>query len=104
MELLATLGVFRSGCIPDLGPGTKTGNFIGKSNFIRQVYALLLARAGVAYPKFHTFRHTHARIGTLGREGGRARGGAVVGGPAGGDPENLRAPPAAGSWPDCTPA
>jgi integrase len=38
---------------------TKTGNFIGKSNFIRQVYALLLARAGVVYRKFHTFRHTH---------------------------------------------
>jgi integrase len=39
---------------------TKTGNYLGKSNFIRQVYRPMLARAGVRYRKFHTFRHTHA--------------------------------------------
>jgi integrase len=39
---------------------TKTGNHIGKSNFIRQVYGPLLQRAEVPYRKFHTFRHTHA--------------------------------------------
>jgi integrase len=38
---------------------TKTGNYIGKSNFIKQVYHPLLRRAGVARRKFHTFRHTH---------------------------------------------
>ena len=38
---------------------TTTGNYIGKSNFIRQVYQPLLKRAGVARRKFHTFRHTH---------------------------------------------
>jgi len=38
---------------------TKTGNFIGKSNFIREVYAPLLEKAEVPYRKFHTFRHTH---------------------------------------------
>jgi integrase len=38
---------------------TKTGNFIGKSNLIRQVYAPLLEKADVDYRKFHTFRHTH---------------------------------------------
>jgi integrase len=38
---------------------TKTGHFISKSSFVRQVHAPLLARAGVPYRKFHTFRHTH---------------------------------------------
>jgi len=38
---------------------TKTGHFIGKSSFIRQVYTPLLKRAGVPYRKVHTFRHTH---------------------------------------------
>ena len=38
---------------------TKTGHFISKSSFIRQVYTPLLKRAGVPYRKFHTFRHTH---------------------------------------------
>jgi integrase len=38
---------------------TKTGHFISKSSFVRQVYRPLLRRAGVAYRKFHTFRHTH---------------------------------------------
>jgi integrase len=38
---------------------TKPGRFIGKSGFIREIYAPLLERAGVPYRKFHTFRHTH---------------------------------------------
>jgi integrase len=38
---------------------TRTGGFISKSSFIRQVYKPLLVKAGVAYRKFHTFRHTH---------------------------------------------
>src|SRR5262249_54463157 len=38
---------------------TKGGNFIGKSNFIRETYQPLLERAEVAYRKFHTLRHTH---------------------------------------------
>ncbi len=39
---------------------TKTGNPIGKSNFVRQIWTPLLAAAGVTYRKFHTARHTHA--------------------------------------------
>lgn len=38
---------------------TKTGYFISKSSFVRQVHEPLLKRAGVPYRKFHTFRHTH---------------------------------------------
>ena len=38
---------------------TRTGHFISKSSFIRQVYGPLLQRAEVPYRKFHTFRHTH---------------------------------------------
>jgi integrase len=38
---------------------TTTRNYIGKSNFIRQVYKPLLEAAEVPYRKFHTFRHTH---------------------------------------------
>jgi integrase len=38
---------------------TKTGSYIGKSNFVRQVHKALLATAGVSYRKFHTYRHTH---------------------------------------------
>jgi integrase len=38
---------------------TRTGNFITKSAFIRELYKPLLRRAGVPYRKFHTFRHTH---------------------------------------------
>jgi integrase len=38
---------------------TRTGHFISKSSFVRQVYAKVLAKAEVPYRKFHTFRHTH---------------------------------------------
>jgi integrase len=38
---------------------TRTGHFISKSSFIRQVYMPLLKQAKVAYRKFHTIRHTH---------------------------------------------
>jgi integrase len=38
---------------------TKTGNFISKSSFIRQVWRPLLKRAGVPYRRFHGLRHTH---------------------------------------------
>lgn len=38
---------------------TKTGHFISKSSFIRQIYLPLLKRAGVPRRKFHTIRHTH---------------------------------------------
>ncbi len=38
---------------------TRTGHFISKSSFIRQVYMPLLERANVPYRKFHTIRHTH---------------------------------------------
>ena len=37
---------------------TKTGHFISKSSFVRQVYTPLLERAEVPYRKFHTLRHT----------------------------------------------
>src|SRR3954464_3900360 len=39
---------------------TRTGNFLGKSNLIRQVHRPLLARAGLPIYKFHALRHTHA--------------------------------------------
>src|SRR5262249_35696276 len=39
---------------------TRTGNHVGKSNFVRQVWKPLVARAGVPYRKFHAARHTHA--------------------------------------------
>jgi integrase len=39
---------------------TRTGNFIGKSNLIRQVHRPLLVRAGLPVYKFHALRHTHA--------------------------------------------
>jgi integrase len=38
---------------------TKTGQFISKSSYIRQVWRPLLKRAGVPYRKFHALRHTH---------------------------------------------
>jgi integrase len=38
---------------------TRTGHFMSKSSFIRQVFAKMLAKAEVLYRKFHTFRHTH---------------------------------------------
>jgi integrase len=38
---------------------TGTGNFIGRGNFIKKIYKKLIAKAEVAYRKFHTFRHTH---------------------------------------------
>jgi len=38
---------------------TSTGNFIGRSNFVRKVHRPLLAKSEVPYRKFHTFRHTH---------------------------------------------
>jgi integrase len=38
---------------------TRTGGFISKSSFIRQVWQPLLETAGVTYRKFHTLRHTH---------------------------------------------
>lgn len=39
---------------------TTTGNFIGKSNLIRQVHRPLLRRARLPVFKFHALRHTHA--------------------------------------------
>ena len=54
---------------------TKTGNFIAKSSFVRQVYKPLLTRANargaataevgglplaISYMPFHSLRHTHA--------------------------------------------
>ncbi len=39
---------------------TKTGNHIGKSNFVRTVHQPLLEQAKIPYRRFHTFRHTHA--------------------------------------------
>jgi integrase len=39
---------------------TKTGNYIGKGNFIKQIHKPLLRRAGLPARKFHALRHTHA--------------------------------------------
>lgn len=39
---------------------TASGNYFGRSNFIRDDWAPLLERAGLTYRKFHTLRHTHA--------------------------------------------
>ena len=39
---------------------TTNGNFIGKSNLIRQVHRPLLRQAGLPIHKFHAPRHTHA--------------------------------------------
>jgi integrase len=39
---------------------TRTGNFIGKSNLVRQVHKPLLRAAGLPASKFHALRHTHA--------------------------------------------
>lgn len=39
---------------------TKTGNFITKSNLIRQIHKPLLVRANLVVSKFHALRHTHA--------------------------------------------
>lgn len=41
---------------------TKTGTFIGKSNFTRQIHRPLLKRAKLPIRKFHALRHTHASI------------------------------------------
>jgi integrase len=38
---------------------TKTGNYLSRGSFIREVYKPLIKRARVPYRKFHTFRHTH---------------------------------------------
>ena len=46
------------------GPGpvftTASGNYVGRSNFVRKNWRPLLAAAGVKYRKFHTCRHTLA--------------------------------------------
>jgi integrase len=39
---------------------TGSGNYLARSNFVRQDWADLLDAAGVKYRKFHTLRHTHA--------------------------------------------
>jgi integrase len=39
---------------------TTTGNFIGRSNFCKQVHRPLLRLAGLPQRKFHALRHTHA--------------------------------------------
>jgi integrase len=39
---------------------TKTGNFLGRGNFVRQIHQPMLKRAGLPVRKFHTLRHTHA--------------------------------------------
>jgi integrase len=39
---------------------TADGNYVSRTNFIRKEWKPLLDRAGVAYRKFHTLRHTHA--------------------------------------------
>jgi integrase len=41
---------------------TRTGNYLGKSNLIRQVFKPLLKRAGVPAIRFHDLRHTRASI------------------------------------------
>jgi integrase len=41
---------------------TKTGNYLGKSNLIRQVFKPLLKKAGVPVIRFHDLRHTHASV------------------------------------------
>jgi integrase len=38
---------------------TKTGNYLSRGSFIREVYKPFLKRAKVTYRKFYTFRHTH---------------------------------------------
>lgn len=38
---------------------TRTGEYISRTNFIRQSHTWLLEKAGVPYRKFHTYRHTH---------------------------------------------
>jgi integrase len=39
---------------------TRTGNFMSRSNLVRQVHRPMLHRAGLAERKFHALRHTHA--------------------------------------------
>jgi integrase len=39
---------------------TRTGNFLSKSNLVKQVHRPLLRRAGLRECKFHALRHTHA--------------------------------------------
>jgi integrase len=39
---------------------TRTGNYITKTNLVRQVHRPLLERAGLPVRKFHALRHTHA--------------------------------------------
>jgi integrase len=39
---------------------TRTGNYITKSNFTRQVHKPIVKRAGLPERKFHCLRHTHA--------------------------------------------
>jgi integrase len=39
---------------------TRTGNFIGKGNFVKQIHKPMLKRAGLPVRKFHALRHTHA--------------------------------------------
>jgi integrase len=39
---------------------TRTGNFIGKSNFVKQIHKPMLKRTGLRECKFHVLRHTHA--------------------------------------------
>jgi integrase len=39
---------------------TVSGTYMAATNLVHRTYRPLLARAGVPYRKFHTFRHTHA--------------------------------------------
>jgi integrase len=41
---------------------TKTGQYVGKSNLIRQVFKPILEKAGVPVVRFHDLRHTHASV------------------------------------------
>jgi hypothetical protein len=49
-----------SGREPGLLLTTRTGTYIGKSNFVRKDWKPLLKSAEAKYRKFHTLRHTHA--------------------------------------------
>lgn len=41
---------------------TKTGNFMGSSNFAKQIHKPMLRRAKLPVRKFHALRHTHASM------------------------------------------
>lgn len=58
------LPTFVRDALPPRGTGLvfadEKGGLLSRTNFIRRDHRGLLAKAGVRYRKFHTFRHTHA--------------------------------------------